>query len=167
MQDPRSVTRLRQGDIGTLKRLFKSNHNGLYPFVYRLARNGDAADEIIRSAFKKLWADRKELEKLEVLFLRLLGYAHTFAMEYRTANNVTGIESSPRTSRGEEVASLLSRLPEEEHLVYLLHIVDGYSIRELSEAFHSTEDHMREVVGSALVALDKEFETEPESPVEG
>jgi len=166
MQDPRLVTRLRQGDIGALKRLFKSNHTVLYPLVYRLTRSRDAADAIIRSAFRQLWTDRKELEPLEVLFLRLLGYAYAFATEYRSANNITGIESGARTSAGEEIASQLSKLPEEERLVYLLHIVDGYSIRELSKAFDTTEDHIREVVGSALVALNREFETEREGPVE-
>lgn len=164
MQDPRSVTRLRQGDIGTLKRVFKSNHNALYPFVYRLTRDRNATDEIIRSAFKQLWADRKELEQFGVLFHRLLSYAHAFATEYRTANNITGIETSARTSEGEKVSALLSRFPEEERLVYLLHIVDGYSVRELSEALGSTEDHIREVVGSALVALDKEFDTALKDP---
>ena len=158
MQDPKSVTNLRQGDIGTLKRLFKSNHAGLYPLAFRLTRDAGTADEIIRASFEGLWADRAKLDPLEVIFNRLLSYVFERASAYRSANNITGIESGARTTAGEEIEEKLGKLPEEQRLMYLLRVVDGYSVRELSRAFGSPEKQVEELVGTAMVALDNQFE---------
>lgn len=165
MQDPKSVSRLRQGDIATLKRLFKSNHSGLYALVFRLTQDREATDTVIRSAFSQLWSDRKELDPLEVIFLRLIRYGYVLSMEYRKKNDVVGLASGARTEAGEEIARRLSALPEENRLVYLLHIVDGYSIRELASAFDGTEASVRDVLGSALVLLDEEFDKELQTPL--
>lgn len=158
MQDPKSVERLRHGDGATLKRLFKANYASLYPLVYRLTRSREAAEQVIHDAFKQLWDDRKELDPFETIFLRLVSYAHDLAVSYRAENQVSGIEIGARSSRAEEVAQQLEAVPEQDRLMYLLHIIDGYSSRELARAFDMTEDAVRESVGSALFALDKEFE---------
>lgn len=158
MQDPKSVERLRRGDGATLKRLFKANYASLYPLVHRMTRSRKASEQVIHDTFKRLWAHRKELDPFETVFLRLLSYAHDLAVKYRTDNQVTGIESGARSSRGEEIAGQLEVIPERDRLMYLLHIIDGYSARELARAFDMTEDEVRESVGAALVALDEEFE---------
>ena len=105
----------------------------------------------------RLWNHRDELDPLEVLFLRLVEYTHDLALEYRAENNVTGIECSASGSHGQKMLQQLDNLPEQERLMYLLHVADGYTIRELSRAFGISEDEVREVVGGALVALDKEL----------
>lgn len=158
MQDPTSVEKLRRGEAATLKRLFKSDHAKLYPLVFRLTRDQDAANDVIKRAFLQLWEDRQELDALEVLFLRLVGYARGLANEFRAENDVRGIESSARTSAGDAAAERLATLPEREHLLYVLHTVDGYSIRELSKAFDQSEADVRAIIGKAMVMVDETFE---------
>jgi RNA polymerase sigma-70 factor (ECF subfamily) len=158
MQDPKSVERLRHGDVATLKRLFKANHAKLYPLVFRLTRDRQVTDEIIRDAFKKLWADRKEIEPLETIFLRLIKYCSDFAQAYRNEHGIAGIEGGARTDAGQNLIRQLDKLPENTRLDYLLHVVDGYSVREISRAFGKSEDETKESIGRALVLLDREFE---------
>jgi DNA-directed RNA polymerase specialized sigma24 family protein len=160
MQDPSSVSRIRRGDGGTLKRLFKANHPRLYAVAYRLTQDADAADQVVRGAFLRLWKKRDELEPLDVLFLRLVDYTHELALEYRVEHNVTGLECESSGGDGEMIVQQINGLPEEERLTYLLHIADGYTIRELSRAFRKSENDIREIVGRALVGLDTEFEAD-------
>lgn len=158
MQDPKSVEKLRHGDVATLKRLFKANHAKLYPLVFRLTRDRRAADEIIRDAFKRLWTNRKDIEPLETIFLRLISYSSELSDAYRREHGVTGIEGGARTDAGQEIVGQLTKLPENVRLIYLLHVVDGYSVREIARAFGKSDEETRETIGQALILLDREFE---------
>ena len=166
MQDPQSVDRLRRGDGSTLKRLFKANHARLYPLAVRLTRDNDAADEVIRAAFRKLWSVRKELDRFETIDGRLIRYVYEFATDYRTEHGITGIESVGRSEDADLVVAQLNGIEERERLVYLLRIVDGYSVRELSRAFEIDEEVVQQAIGSAMVMLNREFDRDQDSPEE-
>jgi DNA-directed RNA polymerase specialized sigma24 family protein len=155
MQDPRSVERLRRGDVSALKRVFKSNHSKLYPLVFRLAHDQEATDHLIREAFRRLWSDRRDLHPFEVLELRLMAYAKELATEYGSEHGKDGIAYSIRHPKDESVVNVLEKLPERERLFYVLSVVDGYSARELASAFDLQVEEVRELVGAALLKLDE------------
>lgn len=170
MQDPRSVEKLRRGDVATLKRIFKTNHSKLFPLVLRFTHDPAVADDIILETFQKLWQERRELDRFEVLDLRLLRNARELAAKYAADHAIREIALTFRDARGETVAEVLEKLPTRERLLYLLHFVDGYSIRELASAFHQEEMQIRREVGAALALLDDALEdgvktgsTEPDS----
>ncbi|MFC2085609.1 sigma factor-like helix-turn-helix DNA-binding protein [Bacteroidota bacterium] len=109
-----------------------------------------------------------DLDPLEVIDLRLLAYAYSRSMEYRADHYITGIEFSTKASQGEEVMRQLDSIQEDERLIYLLHVVDGYSVREIARAYGKSEDTTREMIGAALVSLDNVFgHDDPESVASG
>ncbi len=158
MQDPRSIERLRRGDGSTLKRLFKANYAKLFPLALRLTRDEAATREMIRASFKQLWDERKELGRFEVIGLRLLRHTFEQSMEFRRVHVITGVEFHSRMGDDGDVEAILSDIGERERLIYLLHLVDGYSTRELAKAFDVEEEEILEAVGQALMALDERLE---------
>ena len=154
MQDPRSVERLRKGDVATLKRLFKANYSQLYPLAYRLTGDGDAAGTVIRRAFQVLWADRENLDVFDPLDLILLRATYLEAQEYRTANGIGATTVFADTiSDSEDVPIDLGMIPDEHRLQYLLFVVDGYSVRELARVFDVSAEELQLSIGKALLAL--------------
>ncbi|MGA7306381.1 MAG: hypothetical protein WBW88_15995 [Rhodothermales bacterium] len=153
MQDPRSVERLRHGDVATLKRLFKANYAKLYPMAFRLTQDREAAGSVIRAAFKGLWADRAELDVFEPLDMKLVERTYAEAVAYRTENGVTGFTASGlRTDQSVPVPEI-EEIADEDRLKYLLFVVDGYSFRELARAFGSSIEDVQVSVGRALTML--------------
>lgn len=153
MQDPRSVERLRHGDVVTLKRLFKANYAKLYPMAFRLTQDREVAGNVIRAAFKGLWADRAELDVFEPLDMKLVERTYAEAMAYRTENGVTGFAASGlRTGQSIPVPEI-EEIADEDQLKYLLFVVDGYSFRELARAFDSSIEDVQVSVGRALTRL--------------
>lgn len=153
MQDPRSVERLRNGDVATLKRLFKANYAKLYPMAFRLTQSRDAAGDVIRAAFRGLWGDRAELDVFEPLDAKLVQRTYANAIAYRKEHDVRGFSgSSPLADKNGSVPEL-EHIPEEDRLPYLLFVVDGYSFRELARAFGTTVEAVQVSVGRAMASL--------------
>lgn len=154
MQDPRTVEKLRRGDVATLKRLFKSNHAKLYPMAYRLTRSRDAAGATIRKVFSRLWEDREELDVFEPLDVGLVQRTYAEAMAYRAEHAVDGFEmTSHRVPEGSEIATELDKIPAQDLLGYLLFTVDGYTFRELAVSFGVSIDDVKLSIGRAMVTL--------------
>lgn len=153
MQDPRSVERLRRGDVSTLKRLFKANHAKLYPLAYRLTRSREGAGLVIRKSFARLWDERAQLDVFEPLDIRLVQRVYAEALEYRAENGITGFAVEPERLHGNGRGAEVDLIPPDDRLNYLLFIVDGYSFRELALAFGSSVEDIQLSIGRALTAL--------------
>lgn len=160
MQDPRSVERLRHGDVATLKRLFKANHAKLYPMAYRLTRSREGAGEVIRRAFRRLWEDRSKLDVFEPVYSRLVNGTFAEAMAYRDENGITGFAVSPDRLQGKEplIPPEIDNIDAADQLNYLLFVVDGYSFRELARARKSTVEEIQLSIGRALASLQESVE---------
>jgi DNA-directed RNA polymerase specialized sigma24 family protein len=159
MQDPRSVERLRNGDVASLKRLFKANHAKLYPLAYRLTKNRDAAGLVIRQAFQRLWEGRDDLDVFEPLDLRLVHDTYVEAMAYRKDNGVTGFAIDPERVKSNGSLSEIEGIDADDSLNYMLYVVDGYSFRELARAHESSVEDVQLSVGRALTALREKQES--------
>lgn len=156
MQDPRSVERLRHGDVATLKRLFKANHAKLYPMAYRLTKSREAAGEVIRRAFRRLWEERADLDAFEPLDLRLVQGTYDEALAYRDERGVTGFTVTPdRLHNQNGNVAEIEHIDAEDLLNYLFFIVDGYSFRELARARGLAAEEVQLSVGRALAALQE------------
>lgn len=156
MQDPRSVERLRHGDVATLKRLFKANHAKLYPLAYRLTKSREAAGDVIRRAFRGLWEERTDLDVFEPLGLRLVQRTYTEAMAYRGEQNITDFAvASERYNGNDGVLTEIESIDSEDRLSYLLFVVDGYSFRELAKAMDKSVEEVQLSVGRALASLQE------------
>jgi DNA-directed RNA polymerase specialized sigma24 family protein len=156
MQDPRSVERLRHGDVATLKRLFKANHAKLFPMAYRLTGDRDASENVIREAFRRLWEERADLDVFEPLDLRLVERTFDAATAYRNGNGITGFALKPDRGIQDDALPELQNIADEDLLNYLLFVVDGYSFRELARATGSKIEEVQASVGRALVSLQEE-----------
>ena len=155
MQDPRSVEKLRQGDAVTLKRLFKANYAKLYPMAFRLTCSREAAGEVIRLAFKRLWESRRDLDVFEQIDLRLVRYTYAEAVTYRDANGVTAYATGGAEGKFDEVLSELSQIPPGDLLNYLLFVIDGYTFKELARAYETNVEEIQLSVGRALASLQE------------
>ena len=160
MQDPRSVDKLRHGDVTTLKSLFKANYAKLYPMAFRLTRDRAAAGLVIRNAFKQLWSERADLDRFESVDTRLVRHTYLEAVRYREENEITGfsVNSDPERT-GEDGVAELADIPDDDQLKYLLFVVDGYSFRELARAFDVSEEDIQLSVGRALTKLKEVLAT--------
>ena len=159
MQDPRSVERLRHGDIATLKRLFKANYAKLYPLAFRLTKNRDAAGIVIRQTFRRLWESRDDLDVFEPLDLRLVHDTYAEAMAYREENGVTGFAIDPERVKENGSLAETEDIDADDRLNYVLFVVDGYSFRELARARESAIEDVQLSVGRALTVLKERKES--------
>lgn len=153
MQDPRSVEKLRQGDAATLKRLFKANYAKLFPMAFRLTCSRESAGDVIRSAFKRLWETRRDLDVFEQIDLRLVRNTYAEAIAYREANGVTGYATGGVEGKSADALAELAAIPAEDRLNYLLFVIDGYSFKELARAYDTSVEEVQLSVGRALVSL--------------
>ena len=158
------VTQLKNGDMLAFDRIYELYSHKLYSFVFRIIKNEAEAEDIVQEVFVKIWESRDKLEDYKLLnsFLFTIAYNHSIDLIRKRINNskylghlrnssvfqpgTTTISEVEFNDLSDHVQKLISKLPERQKQVYLLHRETGLTYPEIAAQLgiskNTVENHM-------------------------
>jgi RNA polymerase sigma-70 factor (family 1) len=144
------VERLQKGDIEAFDLLYEKYSGVIYSFSLKYLRSTDEAEDIVQSAFLKIWGNHKNLKKessvRSYLFTivyndickhyRKRNYHQQFvdAILYDNSGSSSQTEDSINSkSVVERVLQIVDKLPERQKSIFLKSRKDGKSTKEIAE----------------------------------
>jgi RNA polymerase sigma factor (sigma-70 family) len=115
------------------------NADSLYRFMLKCTRNPADAQDLVQSAFERLWAKRKEVDPATAKsYLFTIGWHRMIdegkkskRMEYRDALPDQAETARERPGLRQLLESALDRLPEQQRALVMLKDYEGYSYDEI------------------------------------
>jgi len=136
--------------------------NGVYRFIVKNIRNTQDAEDIVQSAFEKLWIHKDSVEPLKAKsYLFTVAY-HLLIDHTRKAKRITlqeSFENDSQTAYQENKAlkkvlhDALATLNETQRSLVLLKDYEGYSYEEIGEITKLTTDQVRVYLHRARLKL--------------
>jgi len=141
----------------------------LFRFLVKNTRNDALADDLVQTAFERLWKNRKKVEfKKAKSYLFTVGY-NAMIDHFRKNKRMTYSEQLPERSIAppdtkhfelkEWIEEGLNNLSEINKSLILLRDYEGYSYKEIGEITDLTESQVKVYIFRARKAL-KEFFTQ-------
>ena len=136
--------------------------DGVYRFIVKNIRHTDDAQDIVQSAFEKLWVNRKQvLPEKAKSYLFTVAY-HQMIDHIRKSNKMrlsedTKIPQQQIVQEDEELKQVLMRAINELHPIQkslvLLKDYEGYSYQEIGEIMHLSESQVKVYLHRARLIL--------------
>jgi DNA-directed RNA polymerase specialized sigma24 family protein len=161
MQDPNIIGRLRKGDGGALKSLFRSSADRAHTLAQRMTGDAEIAGKVVQAVFEELWHKRRDVDPMQDVASRILRETYVCVRALQKEKNLP-ICGVPKSSNP-ELQALIGRLGsigDMERLVYLLLTTDGFSKREVSRALDVSDEATTTLHAKALQALHEETVSE-------
>lgn len=166
--DDELFSAMQRGDGNAFEQIYKRYWPGLYAVVYQRLSDRGRTEDVLQEIFAYLWTKRAVLE-VQNLKSYLYGMAR-----YQVLQLVT--RSKPPTAFFESFENLLlyaetpdekiiakelyewvfryaETLPEKKRAIFLLHIRDKYTTREIAEKLSISQKTVQNQLGSALKGL--------------
>ena len=133
------LTRLKNGDILAFDQVYNLYSHKLFSFVFKILKNEAEVDDIVQEVFMKIWESRMKLEDYKLLNSYIFTIAYNGSIDLirkRISNNKylehlknsASINLSPTIisqiefdELNSQVAKLITKLPDRQKQVYLLH----------------------------------------------
>jgi RNA polymerase sigma factor (sigma-70 family) len=160
-----------KGDSKAQKLLYEKYVGLLFSTVLRYLKNETDAEDIMLQAFLKIFSSLKEFQFInEQAFIAwmkkvaineaLMFKRKEFSMIYKL-ENIDEIQDlvqvSPEIVNERELIELIEQLPDGYRTVFLLHVVDGYSHKEIGESLKIAEGTSRSQFFKARNLLQKKL----------
>ncbi|MBC8085085.1 MAG: sigma-70 family RNA polymerase sigma factor [Hymenobacter sp.] len=164
------LERIRSDDYQAFEQLFEAHWQELYRYAHKVLRDAPDAEDITQELFCDLWANRARLSvhtngqayllgALRKKILTRFRDADIRARHFRLFGQ--GLEPGAETTfKGlvshDTLAAVRERaqaLPPKEKEVFLLSIIDDFSVKEIAEKFATSEQTVRNQMNSALHKL--------------
>jgi len=136
--------------------------DNVYRFIVKNLRHTEDAEDIVQSAFEKLWIHKDSVEPLKAKsYLFTVAY-HLLIDHTRKANRITlqeSFENDSQTAYQENKAlkkvlhDALATLSETQRSLVLLKDYEGYSYEEIGEITKLTTDQVRVYLHRARLKL--------------
>ena len=136
--------------------------DNVYRFIVKNLRHTEDAEDIVQSAFEKLWIHKDNVEPLKAKsYLFTVAY-HLLIDHTRKANRITlqeSFENDSQTAYQENKAlkkvlhDALATLSETQRSLVLLKDYEGYSYEEIGEITKLTTDQVRVYLHRARLKL--------------
>jgi RNA polymerase sigma-70 factor (family 1) len=164
--------KVQTGDTRSFDVLFDMYWEDLYRYCIRVIDDMDDAEDIVQELFCDLWENRERV-KIEVGLRAYLygGLRKKILKRFRDKGiqqkhldilKSTLLENKGESPLGSLIASdlhknlldFLQTLPRKEREVYILNQVEGYSVKEISEQYKTSEQTVRNQLNNAARKLE-------------
>ncbi|WP_167855034.1 RNA polymerase sigma factor [Hymenobacter wooponensis] len=164
------LERIRNNDYQAFEQLFEEHWRELYRYAHKVLRHASDAEDITQELFCDLWANRAQLQVRTTAQGYLLGALRKKILtRFRDADirarhlkafGATlehGAELTFNRLVGHDTRAAIQRqaqaLPPKEKEVFLLSMLDDFSVKEIAEKFATSEQTVRNQMNSALHKL--------------
>lgn len=166
------LKRMKEGDEKSFDILFDAHWEELYRYCRSVIEDANDAEDIVQDLFCELWENRARLAVQITLRAYLFGALRKKILKRFRDNGIHQkhldiLNTTLLANRNESpLASLiasdllqnlfghLQALPVKERQVYIMNQIDGYSIKEISERFSTSEQTVRNQLNNAARKLD-------------
>lgn len=159
---------LRQGDRAAFTEIYRRYLPSLYDITFKRLKHKEQTEDVLQEVFARLWVKKEMLQIIE-----LVSYLHV-AVRNETINYITRhrqvfefyepfehILVETASSDGQLIAKELlaavyafaETLPERRKQVYLLHIKNKMSTKEIADKLGITQKTVQNQLGTALHGL--------------
>ena len=161
--------RIAAGDQTAFGELFRTYHQRLGAYIYRLTESLPAAQEIVQDVFLKIWLKRASLPEIQSFEAYLFTAARNHVFNYlkkiaRERNQEellqAGLESADTVVSTEEpgiyyelLDEAVEHLPRQQKQVYLLHRREGLSHAEIAVRMQLSVETVKKHMSLALRAI--------------
>lgn len=165
------VDGIKGGDQFAIKELFRRYYGGLCRFTYRFVRSKDDVEDIVESAFEKLWLNRERLDSSKSIRAFLFKSVKNRAYDYlrEKANDLVSLEAGQIETRSgsdpvkdlvdQDLAKAISEaveaLPKKCKIVFTLSRQEGLTYAEIAEVLGISERTVENQVSRAFRHLRK------------
>jgi len=164
------LTRARLGNQQAFAELYARHAQAVHALAYRLTGDRAAAEDIAQDTFLRMLKFLGGLRSDQPLRPWLKRVAANAAIDHLRRNRRLQLadaeaewpDPSASTETGAEIHGLLRRLPPPVRTVVWLHLMEGWSHRELADRFGRSESWSKSLLSRALRTLQSE--TEPTTP---
>jgi RNA polymerase sigma-70 factor (ECF subfamily) len=163
------LTRARLGNRQAFEQLYARHAQAVHALAYRLTGDRATAEDIAQDTFLRMLKFLGGLRSDQPLRPWLKRVAANAAIDHLRRNRrlqqadegADWPDSSPPVETGAELDGLLRRLPPHVRTVVWLHLMEGWSHRELADRFGRSESWSKSLLSRALRTLQTETETTP------
>jgi RNA polymerase sigma-70 factor (ECF subfamily) len=164
------LRRARLGNRQAFEELYARHAPAVHALAYRLTGDRTAAEDIAQDTFLRMLKFLGGLRSDQPLRPWLKRVAANAAIDHLRRNRRLQLadmeaewpDPSASTETGAEIHGLLRRLPPPVRTVVWLHLMEGWSHRELADKFGHSESWSKSLLSRALQALQSE--TKPTTP---
>lgn len=159
--------RIRDDDYQAFEQLFAAHWRGLYQYAYKALRDSEQAEDLIQELFCDLWASRKQLRIHSnaaaylpgALRKKILAGFRDAQIQRRHLQNFGAAQSRDAETPlnwliGHDTRAAIQRqahqLPPREKEVFLLGMLDHFSVKEIAARFTTSEQTVRNQLNSAM-----------------
>jgi RNA polymerase sigma-70 factor (ECF subfamily) len=158
------LIRLKNGDMLAFDQIYWLYSHKLFSFVFRILKDEAGADDVVQEVFVKIWESREKLGDYKLLnsYIFTIAYNNSIDLIRKKINNNKYLEHLKISAiinytpsivsqiefdeLNNEVEKLISKLPERQKQVYLLHREEGLTYPEIAERLgiskNTVENHM-------------------------
>jgi len=166
---PGLLERIRDDDYRAFEQLFGACWRELYRYAYRVLRHAADAEDVTQELFCDLWANRARLgvpasvpaylrgalrKKILTRFrdadIRARHHQHLGSLEPSTEPPLERLISHDTRAA---IRVRAQALPPREQEVFVLSMLDDFSVKEIAERFATSEQTVRNQINSALHKL--------------
>ena len=165
------VSMIRNDDVKAFEIFFKNYYKRIYSFIFRSVGETEAAKDITQDCFIRFWNYRHSLEPERFKISFLYKTAHNLVLNYIerhksyidiTNEQLTQTICEPligyeHKMTCQEIASIVSKLPERCRTIFLLSKFERFSISEISEILDINNQTVKNQLQKALTFLKKYF----------
>ena len=161
------LEQIRNDDHRAFEQLFEAHWQELYRYAHKALRDAADAEDVTQELFCDLWTNRAQLRVRSSVAAYLLGaLRNKILTRFREADirsrhfkqlgtaQADGTETTlPGLIRHDTLRVLRGRaqeLPPREREVFLLGMLDDFSVKEIAERFATSEQTVRNQLNSAL-----------------
>ncbi|HET7127354.1 MAG TPA: sigma-70 family RNA polymerase sigma factor [Lysobacter sp.] len=164
------LTRARLGNRQAFEELYARHAPAVHALAFRLTGDRATAEDIAQDTFLRMLKFLGGLRSDQPLRPWLKRVAANAAIDHLRRNRRLQLadmeaewpDPSASTETGAEIHGLLRRLPPPVRTVVWLHLMEGWSHRELADRFGRSESWSKSLLSRALRTLQSE--TEPATP---
>ena len=174
------LAEIASGDHHAFRTLFDEYHVKVFNYAIKFVKSEELAEEIVQDIFMKIWNQRKTLLEVRNFggYLRTMSTNMTLdalkkiavyeralessLLEWTDADN-TMQETFYRRDSQAYVDQLLSKLPQQQRIVYTMFYIDGLKQREVAEnlniSLFTVKAHLRQALKNlrTLIGDNKSF----------
>ncbi|WP_266368260.1 RNA polymerase sigma factor [Tellurirhabdus rosea] len=144
------------GEAQAQRTLFRQFYSYAKSVCLRYAASAEEAEEVLNDSFLKVFQRLHQYDRAYAFkgWLRaiVINTAISYHRKYHKLDTVAGLEAGMDATfdesvvdriAAEEILAMVQQLPPSHRTVFSLHVVDGYSLREIADMLESNEATIR------------------------